>query len=173
MKSTGVFMVSVLAAGILGGCNLPAPGTARDLGKVQYGLAFAAAIDVMRQHFSVASADPDTGVIQSRPKLVKARAERLLGGSPARHLARMTIRRKDGRIVANASVALQREGSAIHGTMGSTNESYDSVPNRTPAEEVAATTPEQNEIWRTRSHDRALERRMLDELYKALHPGRK
>jgi len=174
MKSTGVFMASILAAGVLlGGCNLPAPGTTRNLGKVQYGSAFAAAIDVMRQHFSLASADPDTGVIRSRPKLVKVRGERLLGGSPARHVAEMTIRRKDGLIVAHASVALQREGSAIHQTMGSANEGYDSVPNRTPAEEVAAVTPEQNEIWRTQSYDRSLERRILDELYRALHPARK
>ena len=161
-----------LAAAILGGCNLPAPGTSRTLGDVEYAAAFAAAREVMIQDgFSIAAADPDTGAIEARPLLVEARGERILGGSPARHLAKMSLQRKGGQVVARASVALQREGSAVQIARAPAVENYDSVPNRTPAQDLAATTPEQNEDWATERYDHAVERRLLDELYQALHPA--
>jgi hypothetical protein len=109
-------------------------------------------------------------VIVSHPIPVEARGERLLGGSPARHLARLQLQRKNGLVVAHLSIALQREGSAIRRTMPAPEENYSSVPNRTPAEESAAVSPEQNEAWQTEQYDRAMERGILDELYKALHP---
>ena len=173
MKRAITAIAAALVAGMLTGCTASTPGTPRILGKVDYASAFATGREVMAQHFSIASSDPDTGVIEARPKPVEARGERWLGGSPARHLAKMSIRRKDGQIVAHLSVALQREGSAIHRTMAPGAEGYDSVPHGTPADAAAATTPEQNEDWRTEKYDHALERAILDELYKALNPQAK
>ena len=104
-----------LAAAILGGCNLPTPGTTRTLGDVEYAAAFAAAREVMVQNgFSIAAADPDTGVIEARPTPVEARGERILGGSPARHLAKVSLQRKGGQVVArelydHAATPLARE----------------------------------------------------------------
>jgi len=166
-------VLMVILAGLAAGCNLPKPGTSRVLGDVSYASAFATAREVMSQHFSISTADAEAGVIEARPKLVEAPAERLLGSSPARQVASLQLRRENGLIVAHASVALQREGSSVHRVSARPGENYDDVPNRTPAEDVAATTPRQNEIWRTERQDRALERRILDQIYKALHPQAK
>lgn len=165
-----VSIVIAVLTGLLAGCNLPTPGRTRVLGNVPYASAFATARETMAQYFSIESADPDTGQIVSRPKPVKARAERLLGGSPARHVATMHIRRKDGVILAQLSVALQREGSTLLRASGRPEENYDAVPNDTPADETAAVTPAQAEAWRTDSYDHALERRILNDVYMALHP---
>ena len=173
MIRTGAIAIGVLAVVVVCGCNVATPGTTRNLGRVDYASAFATAREVMAEHFSVASADPATGIIESRPRPAQVRGERLLGGSPARHLAKLRIRHKDGQVVAVASVALQREGSAIHRTMYRPGENYDSVPNRTPAEDTAAMTPEQTEVWRTERYDHALERKILDKLYRTLHPAKK
>lgn len=173
MIRDGAVAVCVLLTVVLSGCNLRTAGTPRALGDVEYASAFATGREVMGQHFSIASADVETGVIQSRPRPVKVRGERLLGGSPARHVATLRIVRRGGEVVAYASVVLQREGSSVYQTRPRDAENYDSVPDLTPAEELAATTPDQNEVWRTERHDRALERRILDDLYKALHPQAK
>ena len=133
MIRDGAVAVCVLLTVVLSGCNLRTPGTPRALGDVEYASAFATGREVMGQHCSIASADAETGVIQSRPRLVKVRGERLLGGSPARHVATLRIVRRGGEVVAYASVALQREGSSIHQTRPRNGENYDSVPNLTPA----------------------------------------
>jgi len=161
----------VLAGCVLpAGCNLPSPGTTRVLGDVDYASAFAAATKTMGRHFSILSADPNTGEITCRPKKVQVKGERLLGGSPARQIATLHLRRDNGMVRAQVSVELQREGSAIRSTAGSYQENYDEVPNQTPAEDTAATTAKQNETWQTDRYDHAMERKVLDEIYKALHP---
>ena len=171
MTTCARILAGLVAAGTLVGCTEPMAGRSQPLGTVEYGLAFATAREVMAEYFSIASADPDTGIIQSRPKPVAARAERLLGGSPARQVARMRLRRQGEQVVAHLWVALQRQGSAVLREMRVARDKYDSVPNETPAEIEAATTPEQNETWRTRGYDHRLERTILTELYKALNPG--
>ncbi len=168
-----LIMVGLLAALALSGCRIASPGTTRMLGQVEYASAFATGREVMAQHFSIASSDPETGVILSRPQFVEARGERLLGDSPARNLAKLLLRKEEGMIVAHLSVALQREASAVHQSMPIPGQNYDSVPNRTPAEKTAATTTEQNEDWQTQEYDKALERSILNELYVALHPEAK
>ena len=169
MTRNGVMIMFVLAVCVLSGCNLPTPGSPRVLGDVDYASAFSMGREVMGQYYSIASADPDTGIIQARPTKVEVRPERLLGGSPARHLATLRIIIKDGRVVAYASVVLQREGSAIHRTIPRDEDNYSGVPIGTPADETAATTPEQNELWQTERYDHPQERRILDDLYKRLH----
>ena len=166
-------LLATSAAVLLTGCNLPAPGTTRSLGEVEYASAFATARETMAQYFSIESADPQTGEIISRPKLIEAAPERLLGGSPARHLAKLRIRRKNGTIVAQASVALQREGSAIHHISARPDENYDGVPTETPADETAAITSDQNVVWRTDKYDHALEHKILNQIYESLHPKTK
>lgn len=170
MTRNYVLVIPVAALICLCGCSVAVPGTTRTLGQVEYASAFATAHEVVKQYFPVASADPATGIIQSRPKPVHAQGERLLGSSPARKVATVRISRKNGRVVAHASVALQREGSAVYRTRTDPGENYDEVPNRTPADEIAASTPEQNEVWQTEKYDHATERKMLDDLYNALHP---
>ena len=172
MTRYGTLAFLALAAAALAGCSVPTPGTTRALGDVTYAEAFATSREVMAQRFSILSADPDTGQIACRPKPVQVRGERILGGSPARKVAKLQLRREGGMVVAHASVALQREGSYARNTRSNYTENYDEVPNVTPADQTAATTPEQNEVWRTESYDHALERSILEEVYRQLNPGK-
>ncbi len=167
------WIIFIMAAGLLAGCAAATPGRSRELGDVVYGNAFAAARDVVSQYYSIESADPDKGIIKSRPLGVDEKGERILGGnSPARQLATLTLRRKNGQIVAHASVAVQRQGSAMLRQMRTTSgEDYSSVPNQTPAEIEAATTPEQNESWITQRYAHDVENKILDDIYRALHPS--
>ena len=169
---TALTIAAAMAAGLCG-CGVSSPGTTMVLGQVEYSSAFAAGRETMAQYFSVASADPDTGVIEARPKFVQAEPERVLGNSQARQLARLTITTKDGQAVALATVELQREDSSLHQSRQIPQENYSAVPNRTPAEEAAAVTPQQEETWRTQRYDHSMERRILDDLFKSLHPEAK
>jgi len=124
----------------------------------------------MAQYYSVESANPDTGIITSRPKAAAEPHERLLGGSPARQLATMTVRREGKTVVARASVAVQRQGGAVLRQIRPGADNYDSVPNKTPAEREAATTVQQNESWRTHRYAHEVERKILQDLFVSLHP---
>ena len=169
MIRTGLLAAACMTAGLLGGCAQPI-GRARPLGEVSYEAAFATAREVMAQYFSIESADPQTGVIRSRPKPIRARADRLLGGSPARQVATMRLRRDGRQVVAHLAVAVQRPGSAAHRQMRMNADNYSSVPNQTPAQVEAATTPDQNESWRTDKYDRVMEQKILTQIHRSLHP---
>jgi hypothetical protein len=171
MNRHGWLVVAAVAAGLMvGGCSQEFPGSSRSLGAADYTSAFAAAGDVMSQYFPVESANPVTGVIQSRAKDVKAANERLLGGSPARQVATLRIVKEGKDVMAYATVALQRQGGDVFRAMPQADENYAGVPNRTPAERDAATTPEQNEPWRIHSYDHQAENRMLEDLARAVTP---
>ncbi len=161
------WMVVIVA---VGGCNMATPGKTRSLGTVDYSSAFLAGRKTMAQFFSVKQADINTGLIEARPDTAKLPGERLLGKSPGRRKASLRIWRQDGQVFARASVAVQREGSAVYRLHTASGENYDQVPNKSPAEEAAATTSRQNQIWKTQSYDHALERKMLENLYRSLHP---
>ena len=172
MNRNGWIILGLAAWALLAaGCSQQAPGRTRVLGAVGYESAFAAAREVMSQYYSIESADADAGVIKSRPSTVNAKNERLLGGSPARQIAEMHLWREEKLIFARAQVKVQRQGSAVYHQMRPAGENYDSVPNETPAELDAATTPEQNEAWQTAGYAHDIEQKMLTDLYKALHPA--
>ncbi len=154
----------------MGGCAATEPGTTRPMGAVAYQVAFANGRQVMAQYFSVEHSNPETGVIRSRPMLVdEPQGERLLGSSPARKLATLRLRQEGGQVVAHASIAVQREGSASQRQFNPAANPYDGVPNKSPARIEAANTPEQVEAWQTVRYDHATEREMLDDLYDSLH----
>ena len=176
MKHT---LLILAAAGMFAGCSQEMASTSRILGDVSYGQAFAAGKQVMSNFFPVASADLHSGVITSRPKSIKLRSERLLtslvgmAGSPARRIATLKLRQSRGTVIAFASVEIQRQDSAVHRQRGADLENYDSVPNKTPAELEAASTPEQNDLWRTQRRDRSMEEKILSAVYVKLTPSRK
>ncbi len=163
-------VVTLLLSAVLTGCT-EQHGSSKSLGDIGYASAFASGREVMSQYFSVESADPSTGEIKSRPKEIELKGERLLGGSHARQVAVLRLNRKNGKVVAHAMVSVQRQGSDVFRQMKVANENYDSVPNQTPAEIEAATTPEQNETWQTEYFDHSLENKILEDLYKALSPA--
>ena len=166
-------LTGILTATALVGCQTQAvSGTRMSLGDVSYDEAHAVAREVMRKHFELA---PSTShhVIEAMPKPVDARGQRILGGkSPTRQLATLRLQKQEGHIVANCAVRLQRQGSASYEQFGASG-NYSTIPNDTPSQGTAATTPEQNEAWETRGRDTALERTIVGELYDAMHPDRK
>ncbi len=50
-------------------------------------------------------------------------------------------------------------------------EDYSTVPNQSPAYDEAATTADQNESWMTYDYAHDLETKILDDLYRSLHPN--
>ncbi|HUU58408.1 MAG TPA: hypothetical protein VMZ50_02590 [Phycisphaerae bacterium] len=170
MKTTGCSLGLLILAGMLVGCQQQTPGKTRQLGTVSYESAFAAARDVVSQYYPVSREDPATGIIECLPKSVEAPPERLLGGSPARHVTTVRVRREGEAVSAQVAVAVQRQGRFIRRQMRTPAENYDGPPHGTPGQYEAATTPEQNDVWMTEGYAHNIEIRILDDLYKSLHP---
>jgi hypothetical protein len=126
---------------------------------------------VVAQYFDVKSADADTFKITCQPKDVGDYKERLLGGSPTRQSARLEIVRTEGQTAAQISIAIQQLGSPIYRRQAA--ETYSGVPTQTPADVEGATTVEQNQTWKTIGYAYDVERKILDDLYRRLHPEAK
>ncbi len=173
MNRFGWIGIAIVTAS-MAGCVEARPGRSRVLGEVDYALAFATAKEVMAANeLPVETWDIDTGVIRARPKPVRADWDRPLGGYPARQVATMRIRRDGKEVVAHLAVAIQRQRSQMRRQMRQVGDNYDSVPNKSPAEEDAATTIDQNENWEVQRYAHDMEARILDALYNALHPEEK
>jgi len=169
-----LILTGIVVSTALVGCKADVTsGTRMSLGDVPPTEAQSVARAVMSKHFELAPASSGANEIVALPKPVSPRAQRILGGkSPTRQVATLLLQPQEGNVVANVSVRLQRQGSASFEQFGSTG-NYSTIPNETPSQGSAATTPEQNEAWETRGHDAALERTIIQELYEALHPGEK
>lgn len=153
----------------------PSRGTTRSLGDVSARQAYATAREIFNQHYSIEAEDATTMLIKSRPKRVEnVGNERLLGGSPARQIAWMKIIPEGPRILAQAYVVQQRQGSAANKQMGYAieRENYTGAPGQeTPAMVDAATSAEQNEVWIDEKARHDLEADILKQLYDQLHGG--
>ena len=166
-------LAGVAVSAALAGCHADMPsGTRLSLGEVSYDEALAVGREVMRKHFELAPGNPGDSEIVALPRPVDARAQRILGGkSPTRQLATLRIQSQQGNVVAVAKVLLQRQGSAGFQQFDESG-NYSTVPNATPSDSTAATTPEQNEAWETRGRDAVMERTIVRQLYDAIHPGK-
>jgi len=166
-------LTGVVISTALIGCKADAPsGTRLSLGDVSYDEALVVGREVMSKHFELAPGSAGGSEIVALPKPVGARAQRILGGkSPTRQIATLRLQSQQGHVVVNVSVRLQRQGSAGYEQFGASG-NYSTIPNDTPSQGTAATTPEQNEAWETRGRDTALERTIVQELYGAMHPGK-
>jgi len=184
MARYAITITVIITTTLLAGCNggaeggsssglasllVPESGTRRPLTTENYPVAFGQARSVMSQYFTVASADSDSGVIVCEPKAMSnAPGDRLIGRSEARQAASMKISRTGGRIYAVCTVELQRQGAVILRQQSITEDTYSSVPNQTPAEMDAATSPQQNDAWETYATDGVLENKILNDLEQAL-----
>jgi len=154
------------------GALAPGRGSSRNMGDASYQQAFATARQVLAQYYTIASANPDTGVIKCKPKATAPSHERLIGGSPARQVATMEISQKNGAVVAQVLVLQQRQGSSARQQMGYSTErhNYSGKPgDQTPADLGAATTSQQNQAWENEKPLHNVEANILDDLFKALH----
>jgi hypothetical protein len=169
MKTHVAVLAMLLAGSWAGGCGGPSLATQRSLGAVDYGQAFAAAEGVFSQYFTIDHASQATGESVSSPEDLTAAPEGLLSSPATRRLATMQVDRQDGQVVARLTIEVQRQRRELYRQMKMDTENYSTVPNRTPAEVEAATTTEQNETWETQRYDRAMEAKILQQLYTVLH----
>ena len=162
---TFVALMGALAAG---GCQFERYRS-QPLGEVGYARAFAAGKTVMSQHFSIASADSERGKIISRPEPIEASRDRLLGSSPARQVATLRIRQKGDEIFADLRVEIQRQDTGAIRLMQPVTVDTE-LPSRTPAQETAPLTADQNQAWQTTGRNESLERTILADLLNSLAP---
>lgn len=167
MNKTARITLLWLATGLVG-CGQLAPGSQQVLGESDYNDAFVKAKDIFAQYFSIESADPATGKITSRPKYDMASKSLF----PKRELATLSIDNQGGIILAQLSITVERQTSAASRQMNLYRENYDEVPNKSPAFGEAATSAEQNQSWGFDHFDRALERRILQEMMLAINPNK-
>jgi len=157
------------------GCSGAEPGTSRLLGKVSYGSAYATSREVLSQHFSVLPSDPSDGVLVCRATAEPgaAKSARLIGltTSGRRRRAKLRLVREGELIVAHMAVTIEQQENPVYRNAPQPDQEYSSVPNLTPAQEDAATTPEQNDVWQVVGRDRILERRILADIHRALSPA--
>ena len=130
--------------------------------------AFAAAHTALIDlGYKIDRSDPTTGVIKTEPILTTPSAARTSVGTrlrPSSRLRRLaTVRVGQGAGVVNvyARVALQEQTTEAH-RMFQRDHAISDIPGDTPIDREAATTSEQNTVWRTIGRDRAAERRILE-----------
>ena len=185
MSGTTFMAAAATAAAFLAGCGVSEPGTTRDLGAVKYEAALAASREALSRHFSLLPSEPGSGTLTTRPKAVEPDAARLprradvsrglIGFTAAgrRETATLRLLREADRVVAHLAVTVEQQGNPVYRSMPQPDREYSSVPNLTPAQEEAATTPDQTDVWRVVGRDRSLEHTILTEIYQALHPPAK
>ena len=144
-----------------------AMGTRRALPGVSQAEAFDAARTVLAQRYTIESADPLTGTIRTAAEPLGEGPDRLLGQSAMRQVIGIRIRTLGSETSATATVAIQRQGSAVHRQFVD-QENYDQVPNKTPALSDAAATAQQKDAWETQRYDAALEAELLDDIERML-----
>ena len=164
MKLLGSALLAAVVS--VAGCQVE-QFRSQPLGKANYAEAFAVGKAVLAEHFSIASSDAATGRIVSRPSSVAAPADRLLGSSPARQIATMQIRRKGDEVYAELRVVIQRQGVGAARIIQPVTVDTE-LPTRTPAQESAAITTEQDQLWEITGRNDQLERSILGQLLRRL-----
>jgi len=153
---------------VAGGCH-SRQYQSQSLGQVNYAQAFEQSKAVFSQYFSIESADAAKGKIVGRAKEVQAAPDRLLGSTPARQIAVMRVRRKGDTVVADVRVEIQRQDTVAARQMQPVTVDTE-LPNRTPAQENAPLTAEQEEFWQTTGRDEGVEQSILADLIRRLAP---
>ncbi len=151
------------------GCGSMGPGTKRTIGPMEFDQAFASAANVFAQYFTIDEADMFTGKITSKPEHINGETEQIIGANQMRRIGTLNMYRKDGDVVASVLVEVQKlQPDMIHHDTWE-GAKYDTVPNQSPAEIEAATTPQQNRNWQTVRRDRRMEHAILTDIYNRLN----
>lgn len=186
MKNVSTLIMVVLGLGVLFavGCqNIDqlqtglaiGNGTSRNMGEVSFHEAFAAAAKAVSSHYSIdpAKTNQANGIIVCRPKnIVNPANERILGGLPARQIAKVLLVSENDQVIAQVLVVQQRQGSGPRQAMSYAQErhNYSGSPgDETPASLSAATTPQQNEAWEFEKTLPNIEGVILTDMFNSLH----
>ncbi|MCP4594762.1 MAG: hypothetical protein GY842_28860 [bacterium] len=123
---------------------------------------FDATALALEEHFTISRRDFAAGVLQTAPveTVVDQPSGRLRDAVAAprreRRLADVRVQDKDGMTQVSIRVIVQEYDTRAHRMFPLEHALHD-LPTDTPAERDAATTKEQNSIWRTKGRDRQLE----------------
>jgi hypothetical protein len=127
---------------------------------------FDAAAQALGEHFTVRRYDRATGILEAVPKeTVAAGHSGRLGDVVAvprreRRVAEMRVESAGAVVKVFCKVLVQEYDTQAH-QMFNREHTLDDLPTDTPAERDAATTTEQNAVWRTQRRDRGLETQIL------------
>jgi hypothetical protein len=127
-----------------------------------YESAFAAAQGSVMDHFQIASADQATGVIQ----LVPSESTRP-GGARVRKMGQVIIQKAGSFVLAAVQVRIEKYATpsirAIESTFAA-----DDRPGKTPIQEEAGLTREQQEYWTPEGRDISMETQILNRIVEAV-----
>ncbi|MCB9865257.1 MAG: hypothetical protein H6816_01265 [Phycisphaerales bacterium] len=171
-------LVAVLAAStVLAGCQASAPSTRNfshlRLPDTTRAAAYDAAYAALAARYPIATSDRATGTITTEPVENRERT----GGRQVGDLVGMTrrVRRVATVRVTDADNAAEiwcKVTLAQHDTdaarMFSNDLALNDAPTATAADRDAATTREQNEVWRVLRRDKLAERTVLQDIRKSL-----
>lgn len=171
----------LLAAAALAGCQGAAP-TTRNFSHLRVPgtpkeAAYDAAYAALAARFPVATSDRVTGTITSEPVETyepTAEGEAAPVAAGPRRLRRSAIVRvTDGDAAAEVwcKVLVERQ-DAEAAQMFRNDLGINDAPTGTAVDRDAATTPEQNEVWRVLRRDKLEERAVLRDVEAALNPAR-
>ena len=127
---------------------------------------FDAAARAMGEHFTIRRHDRAAGILEAVPiESIGAESRGRLRDVMAvprreRRIAEVRVESVGSVVKIFCKVLVQEHDSQAHQMFGREH-ALDDLPTDTPAERDAATTTEQNAVWRTKRHDRELESRIL------------
>jgi len=129
-----------------------------------YETAFAAARGAVMDHFQVISADRATGVIQ----LVPSEFTRL-GGTRVRRVGQVIIRKTGSFVLAAVQIQIEKYATPSIRVIESTFVGADDRPGKTPIQEEAGLTSQQQDYWMPERRDTALEGQILNRIVEAVN----
>lgn len=172
---------TLLVIAILTGCSTTAPKTDRFqrelFADAEFREVFGAATAALDQAGIVQTRDPIAGLIRTRPTPIRDHNRR---SDPSRALNpeyRFQLRRigeiqvqSDGNeVYVLCKVVIEKnESEGLHSI--NRNRGVDDQPTQTAAQRDAAYTTEQNEVWTIVRRDRAMERRILNQIRQIIAP---
>jgi len=127
--------------------------------------AFDAAEAALSEHFEIVTRDREQGFL--RTAAVETRERQPAGrlgdaiGTPrsVRKFAEVRVEPVPGGVNIWCSVFVEENETSAH-RMFAQDRSLSDIPSDTPADREAATTEEQNTVWKQRGRDHAMERRI-------------
>ena len=156
----------MIAAALVGGCQAERYRSMQ-MGSVDYGRAYRAAVDTLAADYPILSADADEGRIVTAPRKVPT-GRSPLSRQRERDWAEMRIRR-DGPIVwADIRITVERRTTLEREAFRRMLLPYRATDPQTPAELDAASADE-GEAWTPVGTNTEMEWRILDALYDRIH----
>ncbi|MHC4695728.1 MAG: hypothetical protein ACYTFA_03180 [Planctomycetota bacterium] len=161
----------IYALFMVGGCASPGPSTGRHavihLQGVDRAAAFnAAELAFVKLGYKIDRQDLSSGVLEAAPVAdvgggeLTRRTPRLSSPSDVRRVARARVERVGDTVSVYCRVLVQEQTTQTHRLFADDRHGQD-TPTNTPIEREAATTVQQNTVWRTIRRDRDNERQIL------------